>query len=76
LANVEPWAGQIVAELHLNRITQKELAREMGVSHVWVCMLLGGERTAQGAEQRMREALDRIKKRRKEEAHATDQAAD
>lgn len=62
----ETWTGEIVAALHVNRITQKELADEMGVTGVYVSTLLNGHASPAGAREKMRAALDAIIARRKE----------
>ena len=64
----ETWTGDIVAALHVNRITQRELAEEMGVTGVYVSTLLNGRASPAGAEEKMRAALDAIIARRKEAA--------
>ena len=60
----ESWTGDIVAQLHVKRITQAELAEEMGISRVWLYYLLIGKRNSPGSEQRMRDAIQRIAEKR------------
>lgn len=57
---MEKWAAAIVAELHMNRITQRMLAKELGVTEEYVSMLLNGKAKSNGMEQRMRNAINAI----------------
>ena len=62
----EKWTGDIVKRLHLNRLTQSDLAAKLGVSREHVCLVLNGARKPKDAQQRFTEALDElIKERRK-----------
>ncbi|MEG0941618.1 MAG: helix-turn-helix transcriptional regulator [Oscillospiraceae bacterium] len=54
------WTADIVGEMHLNRISKKQLAEEMGVTPEYVSMVLNGHREPDGVEMRFREALARI----------------
>ena len=58
------WTGRIVGMLHTHRITQVELAHEMGVTAVYVSMVLNGKKTAKGIEDRMDAAIHAIVARR------------
>ena len=66
LAKKEAWTGEIVGLLHVNDITQSELAAEMGCSMVWLSMLLNGKRSVDGSERRMKEAIQSIINRKAE----------
>jgi transcriptional regulator with XRE-family HTH domain len=50
-----------------NEITNAEIGAEMGVSDTYVAYLLNGSRNPADGEQRLREAIERILDRRKEE---------
>ena len=58
------WTGRIVGMLHTHRITQAELAAEMGVTAVYVSMVLNGKKTPKGIDERMEAAIQAIVKRR------------
>lgn len=68
----EEWTGRIVGLLHTHRITQAELAQEMGVTAVYVSMVLNGKKTAKGIDERMEAAILAITERRKAEAEHTE----
>lgn len=59
---MENWMGEIIAELHMKKIKQKDLANKMGVTNEYVCTILNGKREKVPAnmEQRMREAIKQI----------------
>lgn len=55
------WTGDVVAALHINGITQAELAAKMGVTVPYISMLLNGKKNSAGAKDRMMEAIKQIK---------------
>lgn len=55
------WTGDVVAALHVNGITQAELAAKMGVTVPYISMLLNGKKNSVGAKDRMMEAIQQIK---------------
>lgn len=57
------WTGRIVGLLHTHRITQAELAREMGVTAQYVSMVLNKKKTPKGIEERMEAAICSIAER-------------
>lgn len=59
------WTGEIVKGLHLNCLTQKDLAEKLGVSHGYVCMVLNGIKNPAGAKERFTAALDELIKEAK-----------
>lgn len=55
------WKDEIVAILHKNKITRIELAEELGVTNVYVTMVLNSTtKEPKNAEERFRNAVDRI----------------
>ena len=55
------WTAEVIGEMHLAGIKGRDMAKEMGMTAAYVSMVLGGKRTPPGAEERFREALDRLK---------------
>ena len=55
------WTGDVVAALHINGLTQAELAAKMGVTVPYISMLLNGKKNSAGAKDRMMEAIQQIK---------------
>ena len=62
------WTGRIVGLLHTHRITQTELAEELGVTPVYVSMVLNGKKSPKGMAERMEAAVMAIAKRRRANA--------
>ncbi len=62
----EQWTGDIVALLHVHKISQRELASELGVTDIYISMLLNGARKTPSAKERMEAAINAIIERRKE----------
>ncbi len=60
MAEREAWTGEIVGLLHINNLTQADIAEQMGVTKEYVSMLLNGKKKAKGAEERMRLAISEI----------------
>lgn len=60
----ENWTGSIVAALHVNRIKQIELAKELNVTVQYVSMVLNGKKESRGMKERMEAAIDAIVERR------------
>ena len=60
MAEKEAWTGEIVGLLHVNGITQADLAEKMGVTKEYVSMLLNGKKAASGTAERMKQAISEI----------------
>lgn len=54
------WTGDLVGLMHNHRISFSELAEELGVTNRYVSMVLNGHREPVGAEQKFREAVNRL----------------
>ena len=54
------WTGDIVAKMHINGITRRQLAVHLGYSPEWVTMVLNGHKEPAGAEAKFRAALDEL----------------
>jgi predicted secreted protein len=54
------WTGRIVGELHNNRITLKELAKEVGWHDKYLSQVINAENPPKGAEQKLTEAMNRL----------------
>lgn len=60
----ERWTGEIIASLHINKIKQRELAKEMDLTEEYISMLLCGKKSSIGMEERMKAAIESIVGRR------------
>ena len=51
------WTADVIGEMHIKGLTQKDLAKHLGVSHEYVNKVLKGKREPRGAEEKFRNAL-------------------
>ena len=58
------WTGRIVGLLHTHKITQTELANELGLTAQYISMVLNGKKSPKGIEERMEVAILAIVDRR------------
>lgn len=54
------WTGDLVGLMHTNCITNQMLALELGVTDRYVSMVLNSHREPVGAEQKFRDAVNRL----------------
>lgn len=57
---MEHWIAEVVGKMHVNKITQSQLARKMGVTNDYIWMILNGKKTPKDAETRINDAIDSI----------------
>lgn len=62
----EKWTGKLVGRMHVERVSQVDLAAELGCTKAYVSMILSGIKKPAGIQQRMENALDAIIARRRE----------
>ena len=60
------WTGRIVGELHNNKLTLKELAKEVGWNDKYLSQVINSENPPKGAEQKLTEAMNRLIEKRTE----------
>lgn len=58
------WTGEVVKQLHINGIAQKELAEEMGYTKEYMSMVLNSKREPSDVQTRIEEAISSIIKKR------------
>ena len=58
------WTGVIVGKIHINKLTAKELAKEVGWNDKYLSQVLNSENPPKDAEQKLNDALDRIIERK------------
>lgn len=54
------WTADLIGEMHLARVSKKQLAERLGVTPEYVSMVLNGHRDPDGASRRFKDALDQI----------------
>ena len=62
---MENWISQAVGKMHVNKITQIEVAKKMGVCNDYVSMILTGKKKPKDAKERILTAIDAIIAERK-----------
>lgn len=58
------WTGELIGKMHNVKVSQSDLARKLGITNRYVCMVLNGKRAPKDAEQRFTAALDELIKER------------
>ncbi len=57
---MENWIAKAVGLMHINKITNKELAAKLGVTSEYISMLLNGKKSTKKAEKDILSAIDEI----------------
>lgn len=58
------WTGIVVGKIHSNKLTAKELAKEIGWNDKYLSQVLNSENPPKDAEKKVNDALDRLIKRK------------
>lgn len=61
----EKWTGRLIGQMHNEKITYDELAKELGVTKSYISMILNGSRKPDGIRERMEAAVAAIVHRKK-----------
>ena len=54
------WTAEIIGKMHMGKVTIKQLAEKLDVTHEYAGMVLNGKRNPKGAEARFRAALEAL----------------
>lgn len=57
---MDKWIATAVGLMHINKITQIQVAKKMGVTNDYVNMILNGKMSPKNAEERIMRAIDEI----------------
>ena len=57
---MEQWIADVVGKMHINKITQTQLAEKLGVTNDYVWMILNGKKNPTNAEKRIKNALEEL----------------
>lgn len=57
---LKKWVGEVVGDMHIHRISNKQLASHLGVTVEYISMVLNGHREPAGIEGRLRTAIEEI----------------
>lgn len=61
---IPKWTGHLVGKMHINSITNIDLADKLGYEKGYVSMVLNGKKTPKGARERFEAAVEEIIKER------------
>ena len=56
----EMWTGELLAKMHINRVRQVDLARQLGVTEAYISMLMNSKRCTKNAREKLERAYDAI----------------
>lgn len=54
------WTGELIGKMHLNGVTAKQLAKEVGWHEKYLSAVMNGHKEPKGAEDKLRAALERL----------------
>ena len=57
---VPKWTGDLIGKMHIHGIRKAELAAKLGCTRASVTMIMNGERTPKGVQERYEAAVDAI----------------
>lgn len=57
---MENWIAEAVGKMHINHITQKDIAERLDVTNDYISMILLGKKTPKNAEERITNAINEI----------------
>lgn len=63
--NLNKWIAKAVGEMHINKISQADVGKKMGVSSDYVWMILNGKKNPKNAKERVMSAIYEIIEERK-----------
>lgn len=57
---MEAWIGEAVGKMHMNGITQMQVAKYLGVTNDYVSLILRGKKKPKDAEKRIMSAIEHL----------------
>ena len=60
----EEWTGHLIGKMHNHRISNSDLAAELGVTKAYISMIFNGARSPAGAREKLEAAVNAIIERR------------
>lgn len=64
----ETWTGNLIGQMHNNKVSYADIANELGVTKSYISMILNSKRNPPEIQQRMEKAFAKIMERRLKEA--------
>lgn len=60
----EKWTGKLTGDMHVNNVSNRDLANELGVTEQYVSMLMHSKRTTKGAKEKLYAAYHEVLRKR------------
>lgn len=60
----EKWTGKLLGDMHVNNVSNRDLANELGVTEQYVSMLMHSKRTTKNAKERLNAAYQSVLSKR------------
>ena len=57
---MEQWIANAVGKMHVNKVSQTDIAKKMGVTNDYIWMILNGKKSPKNAEARITTAISDI----------------
>ena len=57
---MDEWIAKAVGKMHINKITQSDIAKKLNVTREYINMILTGKKSPANAEERIATAIDEI----------------
>lgn len=57
---MEQWIANAVGKMHVNKVSQTDIAKKMGVTNDYIWMILNGKKSPKNAEARIKSAIAEI----------------
>lgn len=61
----EKWTGKLLGDMHVNNVTNRDLANELGVTEQYISMIMHSKRSAKNGKERLEAAYHSILERRR-----------
>lgn len=67
---MEQWIANAVCKMHVNKVSQTDIAKKMGVTNDYIWMILNGKKKPANAETRIMTAISDIIRERENKSNA------
>ena len=57
---MESWIAEAIGLMHINKITQKDLAKHLGYTEQYISMIFNGKKTPEGAKEKIMPAIKQL----------------
>lgn len=61
------WTGDLVGKMHVNKVKNSDLAKELGVTEAYISMMLNSKRNTKGMREKLEKAYEAVLEKKKTE---------